>query len=391
MSKICDTLKENQRLAQIQNPPLRYTPINPYTSTINTKTGKPFTSFDFNMRRKVEILKYAPNKQSTQTNSLTKSQKWGQIISGNYQTESYSIQTIRGNTYLNGKQVDITNPSIQVQGCQQNRSQPTLSTLCGVPGIPIYLYEDDTVPLYNFNKNINTFAQQNKINAPNWYIESYNDITTTITIPSTNFITSFISGLYTTTSTVATLYLVTPIYSISTYNISIPIGIYIGGTSIYNYQGTITPIIVNLNSVNLTVLNKKTPIHISPTYSYQQLIANLLDISVNKIPENSTYSVAKYIGVINISNIVLPSASGYVYDFQISYTLDISGIDITSSPRPYNYAISNTVVGVVSNITSELSNNAFCMNVSASIPNIPSSLNYAIIQNPSNGFLFSEN
>jgi hypothetical protein len=119
------------------------------------------------------------------------------------------------------------------------------------------------------------------------------------------------------------------------------------------------------------------------------LVTKTFDISINPI-RNTTSYITQYIGNIRIDNIVLPTTQGYVYDFQLSYKLDLFNIDVTSS-NSYVDSIRNTAVGFVSNITANSTSNKIGSNIKIPIPNIPSSLNYAIIKNPSNGFSFSGN
>jgi len=380
---ICDVLKQNLRLFQIQNPPIRYTPVNPYTNKVNPKTGKPYTPFDFNMRRKVEILKYSSNTQTSQTNSLTKSQKWSQIVSGNYQTESYTIVKQNNKRYINGQLVDNTKPSIQLKGCVKPNI-PTISTACDVPGPPILLYEDESVPLYNYIPNRGSYAQQNEITSPNWYIESYNDVASFITIPT---IENSFTKNDTNPSTIATLYIVSPKYSASTFNMTIPIAFYyaIDVSSNITYS-TKTNITLDINNINFSAYVNGNIVPFLGTPIYQENL--IFDVSLNINPIKNTYYIGQYVGSLNISNIALPTTSGNVYDFQISYILDINNIDTS-----YNNIISNTVTGIISNVTQNANSDPTKIgsSIRADIPNIPSSTNYAVIQNPTNGFTFSEN
>ena len=41
-----------------------------------------YTKAQLDMRRKAEILKYAPIQQTNQTNNVTKKQKWAQLVNG---------------------------------------------------------------------------------------------------------------------------------------------------------------------------------------------------------------------------------------------------------------------------------------------------------------------
>lgn len=105
-------------------PPTRYTPINPYPR---------FTKIQLDMRRKCEIFKYAGSSSSQQTNTLSKKKQYAYLVS-NTNTGS------RGTQYT----------------CTQDRTLPTLTTACDVPGPVQILTYDPSVNLYNYSYQINT-------------------------------------------------------------------------------------------------------------------------------------------------------------------------------------------------------------------------------------------
>jgi hypothetical protein len=105
-------------------PPTRYTPVNPYPQ---------FTQTQLDMRRKIEIFKYA-GKDSQQSNSMTKNQQWS-LLANN---------AARG-----------TNRSSQYY-CASDRLIPTLSSACDVPGPIITLTYDPSMILYNYASQINS-------------------------------------------------------------------------------------------------------------------------------------------------------------------------------------------------------------------------------------------
>lgn len=68
----CNTLQQRTAFLQMSMPSLRFDGVaNPYLNT-------GYTPAQLDMRRKVEILQY--NKNSSQTNKLTKSQKFANAI-----------------------------------------------------------------------------------------------------------------------------------------------------------------------------------------------------------------------------------------------------------------------------------------------------------------------
>jgi hypothetical protein len=114
---------EQRKQFQLYNiPPIRFEPISPYPA---------FTQDQLNMRRKTEILKY--NKNSTQGPRLTQKQKLAATFRGGF------------------------NPARVV--CPTDYKIPVLTSAAGVPGPPMYLVEDPDVPLYNYIKDTNAYAE----------------------------------------------------------------------------------------------------------------------------------------------------------------------------------------------------------------------------------------
>jgi len=151
--KICEditylnSLEQKKRFNLFNLPANRYDNLanNPYQK-INPNTGETYTKFDLDMRRKAEILKYSSNRMSTQTNSLTRAQRFAQAVNGSSQQSKYSQAFIDANI-VNGV-VNICPPGTIIQ---------TPSSASDVPGSG-FLYEDPTIPLYNFVNNDTTAA-----------------------------------------------------------------------------------------------------------------------------------------------------------------------------------------------------------------------------------------
>jgi hypothetical protein len=104
-------------------PPTRYTPLNPYPKN---------TQMQLDMRRKCEILKYAGS-GSQQTSSLSKKQRYANLVTN---------IGARGNQYT----------------CAQDRTIPTLTTACDVPGPIQTLIYDPSMNLYNYQNNTRIFS-----------------------------------------------------------------------------------------------------------------------------------------------------------------------------------------------------------------------------------------
>lgn len=282
MTDTLNNLCEQYKLNRLNNiPPVRYEPINPYLNSNLTK-------FQLDMRRKTEILKY--KKSSSQGSQLTKKQLQSQLFKG------------------------IFNPAKTV--CPADYKIPVLSTAAGIPGPPIYLVEDRNVPLYNFVKNTNAYAEQAPEDDTQWV---FTTITNQYCQP--DFIHTQIAALNIKNK------------------IEFPI-------MTFNY---VTPIIFRLQCNNLTSahdnITTTAAIDISKisfeVYYNNSLIQNnnLIDIKFNtsnnsnsiatKIQKPNdtdtyTYFSEMYVGTLNINNIILTTASGFNYEFRIRYNVDIT-------------------------------------------------------------------
>jgi len=320
-------LVEQRKKAQFFNrPPPRYNNLenNPYLQ-INPVTsaaaGTPvfFSKFDLDMRRKAEILKYSNNTSSTKTNNLTKAQRWAQIVNGK-----------SNNRY---SQAFINDPSSVIQECPMEYTSTTASD---VPGPPMLLYDASYVPIYNL---INTatanavYAIGNKeTDSDVWKLYTYSDVfSATSTSAQSIFNTMAIQNINILNET----------YS---FSVSIPFTIYVeanlSNTSagVYHY---IDPSAVQLwiDTTELIVYYGNTVVPLSNVmYSFSDVeydsSSNAMniaaDVSINVYTSDTTYNkfyAYGYAGVLNISNIILPTQPGYIYDMQLNMTFNATVSD----------------------------------------------------------------
>jgi len=137
-SELCNILRNKQQQQNLPTP-IRFNLYNPYI-------GSNYTKYDLDMRRKSEILKYKSNASNSQTNNLTKKQLWALIAKGSYNQLSQE--------QLNRAMI-INNKVGVLKDCSLNYIIHTPTSFCDVPGPIISLYNDDSIPLYNYNENIN--------------------------------------------------------------------------------------------------------------------------------------------------------------------------------------------------------------------------------------------
>jgi hypothetical protein len=315
---------------QLYNVPLgRYTPINPYSS------GN-YTQFQLDMRRKTEILKYSSNKSSAQTNNLTKRQKFALLARGGIPSPPQS------------------NMSYSLTDCLVDKTLPTPTSSCDVPGPVMYLYADESVPLYNFSDfNTRTYPEFVPTNSDPWQF---------ISIPDVLVYDNRTSNIY---------YLIinnnidNPSYS---YNITTPIGISISGKVPNNYtppsdfSGNLEIVLTDASLViyySENVVKTIAPVNLTSDYGMR------LSIPYND-PSGGDFNAIRFIGNLHFNNIQLYTAPTYVYKFALIINATITPNDT----RLINY------VSFIANMSTTVSTSVGCtiLNSLATDVNIGSSI-----------------
>ena len=314
---LCRFVTQRKKQFLFSFPPPRRTILgednNPYLS------GQ-YTSFDLNMRRKAEILKYAGNKQSTKQGKFTKKELYKNAMMGSRRASS------------------------RVLDCPDAGIIRTKSGASGVPGPSIDLYLDNSVPLYNYE----TGTEPNGISQTE-IIEKWRFTTP---IDNIYFNDDEEKGI---TSLNITEKIDLPVY---TYRMSIPIGFNITGKKLIDGDISYNNLIITLDEVtpfdfvvkyNESVQNVNSIID----YTYDSNISSMtFDISNNVDDFNATL----YAGVLNITNIKLFTEPGYTYDFNITPKLKILiGNDDITSDFYIQYDIS---YGILMNISETNTSNA---------------------------------
>jgi hypothetical protein len=295
---------DQRRRFQLYNvPPVRYNNLanNPYD--INPATNKPFfTKYDLDMRRKVEILKYNANNSNTQTNSFTKAEIYAQAVSGKYQQRTYSRSFIQDNSFNDGLNVNTCPPGTVIK---------TPSTSCDVPGPVVYFYEDDTVPLYKYNTNIDSnygFLQQDlQLTGLLWDYTRLSNIE----LP-------YASDTYSTITSIFIKYSDIPS---DKFSIETPIALHITGSllsSISSYTDT-NALRINIKSVSILVKYSYSNVSLvnEPNYMFEHGSNGIpIDIGVNITNSPLFFEATCYLGILKINNIPLFTQKGYIYDIQ---------------------------------------------------------------------------
>lgn len=348
-----NSVQQKNRFQLFNIPANRYDNLanSPYNK-INPKTGQPYTKFDLDMRRKAEILKYNSNRMSTQTNNLTKAQKFAQAVNGYSQQSTLSQAFIAANTLDN-----------IVNTCPPGTIVKTPSSASDVPG-GLLLYDDPTIPLYNLVNETTTasYGIINQLQNPYQSGFQYSN--------QTNVIYNGESP-----ASLFTIYMFnTPS---NTYNFSFTAPILIQFFGEVN-STTLPPVgskntfQIALNSLAVNVNYSLSPMKLNSTISYKinntatNPMPILLDVSAN--PQVSSFNGSYYLGTITVSNIVLPVALGYIYDFQL--TANFSPIYPSNSDYTIYYKAPefSSVFNVTSSITPSKTNCSINPNTPVVVP-----------------------
>ena len=365
----CNTLAQRTAFLQMSMPSLRFNGVtNPYLNT-------GYTPSQLDMRRKAEILQY--NKNSSQTNKPTKSQKFATAIGRSVNTGATFIGTISGTTLVVSfvrsgvitvgqsiSGVGVTPGTIIVSKsqtigtytvnishsigvdtimyatatantttCANDLYVPTLSSSSDIPGPVITLQYDPTVPLYNYAQNtaslglINTEDTSEFINTTKDDIVSYDSIETVLLdLAITNVDTQR-----------------------TTFSINTPIGIYVDG----NATGADISGNISLNSVEVSVYygENKLSTLIAPNLPTLDELKGTIVHYVVSTP-NVNFSGVKHIGNLSITDLTLPTLNGYVYKIKLKFKLTSSKTGTYSSFNTRVYMnVSTITTGALTNCT----------------------------------------
>jgi hypothetical protein len=296
----CNDVKQRRQLALFNKPIARLSLISPYPI---------YTQSQLDMRRKAEILKYNNNAQSTKTNNLTKKQQWSMLVNGSTQNPS---------------QYDIINKNVK---CEKDK--PMSSSASGVPGKPIMLQYDETIPLYNY-KNQPTFVVSNAI------IETIYDLFTVNSIyylekNIVDFPNDSSSNQYRTWPLGVMKFNTKASDQYQYFNISAPIALWvniihgfgrsdINGDPINNDNPNLTSediITITITNITFTVSYNKIPLILTELPIILFDTNNILTFTGDNFPIGQSYGI-QYVGNIDIKNLKLLSQVNTIYDIDIN-------------------------------------------------------------------------
>jgi len=283
MATINDLCNQRKQYLLFNKPPVRYNPPNPYPN---------FTQEQLNMRRKVEVLKY--NKNSTQGPQLTKAQKLSQML-----TRTSNLSRLV---------------------CPNDKYIPVLTSASGVPGPPIYLVEDDNVPLYNYAQRTDVYGEQ-------------------VTEEEDEFGINVISNQIISSSQDHTTFcnlIIRPIIKqpFTNFTIQTPVLFRIRGigmpssTNDSTITAKITPTNGTTNNSFLVTYNGNP---ITNNDCETKFLQNNSITSTLKAPSTDSYNYfcEAYIGLVEFTILSLNTSPGFVYDFKYNYIVDYTIVNDT--------------------------------------------------------------
>jgi hypothetical protein len=293
IESIC--FQRSQRIAN-QKPLVRFELSTPYSAG--------FTQQQLDMRRKAEILKYANNK-GLQTNLPTKRQLFASAM-----RVSITINDASANA------TDLVAPV-----CPNDAIIPVPTTASGIPGPVLYLYEDSSVPLYNYITLNRSYPVDVTVDTQPWKFQTAQDV-----LCAHNTETEF--GLLLVNTIVD--------QNSYTFTINTPLTLYVSGTTINNG------------------VNKYNAVNVSITYA--KMITYFSGVKIDEVVLNQTFptmvfdvsgyvgdfSATQYIGNLIITNLKVYTEKGYGYNFKILFRLGIANQGYSYFSNVYAYVYINS-------------------------------------------------
>ncbi len=287
-----------------------------------TKTivgGQSVSIDDLNMRRKAEILQYNPNRQSNQTNSATKTQKFALLVNAPPRINNWNRVADTANQADPNCSDDLT---------------PVPTSSSDVPGPIMNLIYNRNVPLYNYLNPVQT--------------RGYGSVTNVL--PTSEFQFRYEKDILISDKSIAyasrdpttliTAYF--PDLTQQTENVPLtftfPLGIYMSGIIKSTYNSNIT---IGINNISLGLyLNDELITTFSPFIFPPNLIFN-----VNGFNPNTIFKIGKYLGNISFLNFNIDIQKSMVYTIKIKASISYNG--------PDSSIITLTDYGIIGNMTSD--------------------------------------
>ena len=199
----------------------------------------------------------------------------------------------------------------------------------------MYLVEDRNVPLYNYLKDTNAYAEQTVEDNLEW-----------IFFQNSNQRCADVFNIYTH---IAKLIIRKPIRQPYTYfTYYTPIVFEMTGVDIpYDSDGARVTITINSSAINFQAYYSENPVENTVNLSYTFLDNNSVTAIINRptnlvSPNKFNYSCEVYCGILKIHGILLTTTPGFVYDLKIRYSASKNAISYIGSENTIS-TVSTTI------------------------------------------------
>jgi hypothetical protein len=227
-----------------------------------------------------------------------------------------------------------------------------LTTRSNVPGKPIFLYNDPTVPLYNYGNQMfnRTYATEIIQETALWY--SFTKQYTEFFKATENYIDEDANESTQTRTFDVGVIEITELTTDQTkiFELNVPIAFWIMGvqhditidTSEYNYNASFNSslnkkITASISSATLSVYYNDTLVELDGTQVVS--VSDIIDFEFNSTDLEKDYYALQYIGNVSVSNLKLPTIPGYIYTIKLNVVYGYSNDDVSSYIRLFSSGI----------------------------------------------------
>jgi len=288
-----------------------------------------YTQSSLDMRRKTEILKYSANKTSSQTNLLTRKQKYALAMRG-------GLQPIPSNADLGSL------------NCPNDDYLPTPTTACNVPGPVMYLQEDPNVPLYNYSiTNTRTYPD---------YVPNDNTQWRVATATDASFVPLKEDILF-------TLLIYREIENnITTYDVRVPVGIDVQGICMPGQKPANFTVSINYVVMTIYFNGNIVPVLFNGNVVSRPQSAALgnslkMEFNVADKPTGGAFVKRQYVGNFEFLGIPLNTIYNYVYQFNFMFSVSFRTNDHDYNPANYWLNGTEPTILVIANMTTNSTKN----------------------------------
>jgi hypothetical protein len=270
------------------------------------------TKDQIDMRRKIEILSYSGVKSGSGKIGLTKRAAWTALAKSG---RSAGLSQMAIQDYVSSGAI-----------CPANKLLPTLTTACDVPGPPMVLQLDPSVPLYGYaTDTVRTFATQIIVDYNLFRLDTKNEIDF-LAQTSTYLMVDSLSSEQSRNESIGSI-LMNPrgAAKISTFGLSFPLAVWLTGVQTAEYASTLSSsaLVIRITSIVLEIYYNstlKTSVNVE--------IASLMNPSLTISSFDQGFYAIQYVGMVDVPPFELTTQAGDVFTLRASigysYNLDAS-------------------------------------------------------------------